>query len=62
MLFRSRRIRAELRATVGTALQLKSTPELRFAEDDVTDGVARVQALLDEMSRKEKPADPAKEG
>ena len=46
-----RRIRAELRATVGAALQLKSTPELQFAEDDVTGGVARVQALLDEMAR-----------
>ena len=30
---------------------LKSTPELQFAEDDVTGGVARVQALLDEMAR-----------
>ncbi|MEY4853648.1 MAG: hypothetical protein RIR32_324 [Verrucomicrobiota bacterium] len=46
-----RRIRTELRATVGSALQLKSTPELQFAEDDVTGGVARVQALLDEMAR-----------
>lgn len=51
-----RRIRAELRATVGSALQLKSTPELRFAEDDVTGGVARVQALLDEMARRDAAA------
>jgi ribosome-binding factor A len=44
---------------VGSALQLKSTPELQFAEDDVTGGVARVQALLDEMARRDaaKPKD-----
>ncbi len=57
-----RRIRAELRATVGSALQLKSTPELQFAEDDVTGGVARVQALLDEMARRDAtPKPPAAE-
>ena len=53
-----RRIRAELRATVGSALQLKSTPELQFAEDDVTGGVARVQALLDEMARRDAATPP----
>ncbi len=51
-----RRIRGELRSTVGHTLGLKSTPELTFVEDDVTGGVARVQALLDEMSRKDRPA------
>lgn len=51
-----RRIKGELRSTVGRTLGLKSTPELTFVEDDVTGGVARVQALLDEMSRK----DPSK--
>jgi hypothetical protein len=35
---------------------MKNAPELILAEDDVTGGVARVQALLDEMSRKDKPA------
>lgn len=53
-----RRIRTELRATVGSALQLKSTPELQFAEDDVTGGVARVQALLDEMARRDAATPP----
>jgi ribosome-binding factor A len=53
-----RRIRTELRATVGAALQLKSTPELQFAEDDVTGGVARVQALLDEMARRDAATPP----
>ena len=56
-----RRIRAELRATVGAALQLKSTPELQFAEDDVTGGVARVQALLDEMARRDAGTPPPAE-
>lgn len=54
-----KRIRRELRATVSGVLQMKSAPDLLFAEDDVTGGVARVQALLDEMSRKDKPANPA---
>ena len=53
-----RRIRTELRATVGAALQLKSTPELQFAEDDITGGVARVQALLDEMARRDAATPP----
>jgi len=48
-----KRVRAELRATVGGILQMKSTPELRFVEDDVTGGVARVQAMLDEMARRD---------
>jgi ribosome-binding factor A len=48
-----KRVRSELRATVGAALQLKSTPELLFAEDDVTGSVARVQAMLDELSRQD---------
>jgi ribosome-binding factor A len=48
-----KRVRSELRATVGAALQLKSTPELLFAEDDVTGAVARVQAMLDELSRQD---------
>jgi len=56
-----RRIRTELRATVGSALQLKSTPELQFAEDDVTGGVARVQALLDEMARRDAGTPPPAE-
>jgi ribosome-binding factor A len=51
-----KRIRRELRAAVSGILQMKNAPELILAEDDVTGGVARVQALLDEMSRKEKPA------
>ena len=51
----------ELRATVGAALQLKSTPELQFAEDDVTGGVARVQALLDEMARRDAGTPPPAE-
>jgi ribosome-binding factor A len=48
-----KRVRAELRATVGGILQMKNTPELRFVEDDVTGGVARVQAMLDEMARRD---------
>ena len=54
-----KRIRRELRAAVSGILQMKNAPELILAEDDVTGGVARVQALLDEMSRKDKPATPA---
>jgi hypothetical protein len=55
-----RRIRTELRADGGfRPAAFKSTPELQFAEDDVTGGVARVQALLDEMARRDaaKPKD-----
>ena len=48
-----KRVRAEIRATVGGILQMKSTPELLFAEDDITGGVARVQAMLDEMARQD---------
>lgn len=54
-----KRIKGELRSTVGRTLGLKSTPELSFIEDDVTGGVARVQALLDEMSRKDGPKEGA---
>ncbi|MFM9001165.1 MAG: ribosome-binding factor A [Opitutia bacterium] len=57
-----RRIRGELRSTVGRTLGLKSTPELTFVQDDVTDGVARVQALLDEMSRKDAPKPDRRDG
>jgi ribosome-binding factor A len=32
---------------------MKSTPDLSFTEDDVTGGVARVQAMLDELSRED---------
>ena len=46
-----KRVRLELKATVGQVLQMKSTPDLIFVEDDVTGGVARVQSLLDELSR-----------
>ena len=49
-----KRIRRELRAAVSGILQMKNAPDLLLAEDDVTGGVARVQALLDEMSRKDK--------
>ncbi len=49
-----RKIRGELRTMVAKALQMKSTPELIFAMDDVTGGVARVQAMLDEMARETK--------
>lgn len=55
-----KRIRRELRATVSGILQMKSAPDLLFAEDDVTGGVARVQALLDEMARKDRAANPPK--
>jgi ribosome-binding factor A len=48
-----KRIRRELRATVGGILQMKSMPDLSFAEDDVTGGVARVQAMLDDLSRED---------
>ena len=48
-----KRIRRELRAYVGGILQMKSTPDLSFTEDDVTGGVARVQAMLDELSRED---------
>ena len=48
-----KRIRNEIRAKVGGILQMKNTPELSFAEDDVTGGVARVQAMLDDLSRKD---------
>jgi ribosome-binding factor A len=51
-----KRVRRELRATVSGILQMKSAPDLLFVEDDITGGVARVQALLDEMSRQDKPA------
>jgi ribosome-binding factor A len=53
-----KRIRTELRSTVGGLLQMKHTPVLSFQEDDVTGGVARVQALLDEMTRKDRTANP----
>lgn len=52
-----KRIRKELRSVVSVILQMKTAPDLLFAEDDVTGGIARVQTLLDEMSRKDKPAD-----
>jgi len=48
-----KRIRNEIRAKVGGILQMKNTPEISFAEDDVTGGVARVQAMLDDLSRKD---------
>lgn len=48
-------IRREMKALVGGILQLKSTPDLIFTEDDVTGGVARVQAMLDELTRQEQP-------
>ncbi len=53
-----KRVRAELRSTIGGILQMKHTPDLAFKEDDVTGGVARVQALLDEMARKERKDPP----
>ena len=55
-----KRVRTELRSTVGGILQRKHTPDLLFAEDDVSGGVARVQALLDEMARKDRAAQPPK--
>ena len=55
-----KRVRTELRATVGGFLQMKHTPDLLFTEDDITGGVARVQALLDDMARKDRAANPPK--
>lgn len=49
-----KRVRTELRSTIGGILQMKHTPDLLFAEDDVTGGVARVQALLDDLDRKDR--------
>lgn len=48
-------IRREMKSLVGGILQLKSTPDLLFTEDDVTGGVARVQAMLDELAREDRP-------
>ena len=48
-------IRREMKSLVGGILQLKSTPDLIFTEDDVTGGVARVQSMLDELARQERP-------
>ncbi len=48
-------IRREMKSLVGGILQLKSTPDLIFTEDDVTGGVARVQAMLDELAREDRP-------
>ena len=39
---------------------MKHTPDILFTEDDITGGVARVQALLDDMARKEREANPPK--
>ena len=50
-----KRIRTELRSTVGGILQMKHTPEILFTQDD---GVARVQAMLDELSRKDRENKP----
>ena len=55
-----KRVRTELRSTIGGILQMKHTPDILFAEDDITGGVARVQALLDEMARKDRAANPPK--
>jgi ribosome-binding factor A len=49
-----KKIRGELRTLVGRALQMKNSPELIFVADDITGGVARVQAMLDEMARQDK--------
>jgi len=53
-------VRTELRSAVGGILQMKHTPDILFTEDDITGGVARVQALLDEMARKDRAANPPK--
>jgi ribosome-binding factor A len=53
-----KRVRNEIRSTVGGILQMKHTPELLFIEDDVTGGIARVQAMLDELSRKDRESKP----
>ena len=55
-----KRVRTELRATVGGILQMKHAPDILFTEDDITGGVARVQALLDDMARKDRAANPPK--
>jgi ribosome-binding factor A len=55
-----KRVRTELRSKIGGILEMKHTPDILFNEDDVTGGVARVQALLDEMARKDRAANPPK--
>ncbi|PHX57895.1 MAG: ribosome-binding factor A [Opitutia bacterium] len=55
-----KRVRTELRSTVGGILQMKHAPDILFTEDDITGGVARVQALLDEMTRKDRTTNPPK--
>ena len=55
-----KRVRTELRSTVGGILQMKHSPDILFTEDDITGGVARVQALLDEMTRKDRTTNPPK--
>lgn len=55
-----KRVRTELRSIVGGILQMKHTPDILFVEDDVTGGIARVQAMLDELSRKDAPPKPPK--
>jgi len=55
-----KRVRTELRSTVGGILQMKHAPDILFTEDDITGGVARVQALLDDMARKDRAANPPK--
>ena len=55
-----KRVRTELRSTVGGILQMKHAPDILFTEDDITGGVARVQALLDELTRKDRTTNPPK--
>ena len=47
-----------VRRQLGTALNLKYTPELHFVRDTVAEAATRVEALLSEI-RMESPADPS---
>jgi ribosome-binding factor A len=55
-----KRVRTELRSTVGGILQMKHAPDILFTEDDITGGVARDHPQLDEMTRKDRTNNPPK--
>jgi len=42
-------------AALITITRASVSPDLIFTEDDVTGGVARVQSMLDELARQERP-------
>jgi ribosome-binding factor A len=53
-----------VRRQLGTALNLRYTPELHFVRDTVEESAARVEALLTQVAQEEqsRPVSPADEG